>query len=351
MPKVKNNSLDVMVVEGYIDGVNGTTIQLTRAKNIGPADSSYQKYVTDASVTVENEQGAKFPLSNYGNGTYNGNYNFDPSVKYRIHIVTADDKEYVSAFVIYKASPAIDSISYKYEEKGARFSVSTHDNTGQSKYYRWKYEETWKFHSLYISAYKYDPYTNKVVDNDKEIYDCWQSSASNEILINNSANLNQDVIREMPLVLIPNGSFKLSDVYSIKVTQFAMDSVGYNYYRQLKKNTEETGGIFDPQPGNLRGNIRNINDTSEIVVGYIGAGNSYEIRQFFKIPWNFKWDCSPMITVPNLPDSLAYYFGGGDYWPVNPEYNGPALTGWTSAPSLCTDCTRRGTNIKPPFWP
>ena len=153
-------------------------------------------------------------------------------------------------------------------------------------------------------------------------------------------------MKDIPLAFIATGSEKLSYIYSLKVKQFVMDSVGYAFFRLLKKNTEETGSIFDPQPGNLKGNIVNLNDPLEMVVGYIGAGNSSEKREFFSIPWNYQPNCSEMILVPNIKDSLDYYFSEGEYWPV-----GKDVGGWISSLGRCVDCRTRGTNIKPDFWP
>ena len=347
MPELRNVKTNILVVEGYIDGSNGTNILLSKVASLGETDTSFQKYVSDATINIEDDKGNKFPLSNVGNGSYSANYNLNSSNKYRLMILTADQQKYLSDFVAYKSSPPIN-ISYKIESGGARFYVSTRDYSNQSKFYRWKFTETWQFHTYYKSEFKYDPDQKKVIPNPEQNYYCWQSDYSKEILIHATSNLDQDVINNMPINFITNGSFKLSDIYSINVKQYVMDSLGYNYYQQLKKNTEETGSIFDPQPGKLKGNIRNTTDSSEIVVGYIGAGSSYQLRQFFQIPWNFREDCSETIVVPNNKDSLQLYFGDSGFWPL---YRDDKTQGWKASNRICADCLIRGTNYKPSFWP
>jgi hypothetical protein len=348
MPKLKNVKSDILVVEGYIDGANGTNVSLSKVAPFGDTDTSFQKYVADATIIIEDDRGTKFPLSNNGNGNYSAGYSLSTNNNYRLVILTQNQKKYVSDFVVYKRSPAINSVSYKLEEGGARFYVSTRDNNNQSKYYRWKFEETWRFHSFYNSNLKYDRAKKQVVNNPEQNYYCWQSDYSKEILIHSTANLSQDVLQDMPINFIPTGSIKLSDIYSINVRQFVMDSLGYNYYRQLKKNTEETGSIFDPQPGNLRGNIKNINDSSEIVIGYIGAGSSYQVRKYFQIPWNYKEDCADRVLVLNVPDSIHYYYETLNYWPISHDTN---IDAWVSSQRICADCTIRGSNFKPSYWP
>lgn len=342
LPLIKELDKDILVVEGYIDGANETIISLSKVNGMG--QSSSNNYITGATVHIEDDTGNMYPLHYSSKGDYKGKYSLNPLVKYRVKFQT-NQKEYASQFVQYKVSPPIDSITYKIEPEGARFMVNTHDNTGQSKYYRWQYEETWQFRSYYRTDFRFDAELENVVDLKVPIYDCWQSDQYGEILLNSSANLGEDVMRDIPLAFIRNGSEKLSYIYSIEVKQYAMDSVGYAFYRLLKRNTEETGSIFDPQPGNLKGNVVNLNDPLEMVVGYIGAGRPSVRRQFFTIPWNFDLGCRELVTVPKIKGSMIYYFLGG-YWPVSENTDE-----WIGATNNCVDCRTRGTNIKPDFWP
>lgn len=351
VPHIKDLDKEILVVEGYIDGANETNIYISRVRSMGKFDTSFQKFVTNAVVYIEDDRGGQYRLQNRGDGSYAGNYRLNPTARYRLYIQTAGNKQYVSAFVDFKESPVIDSISYRIESQGARFFVSTHDNSNRSKFYRWKYEETWEFHSYYPTEFEYDRELRRVVDLRDSIYSCWQFENSTKILVNSTVNQSRDVMENVPLLLIPNGSQKLSYKYSLKVRQFVMDSLGYDYYRQLKTNTEETGSIFDPQPGNLKGNIQNMNDPDEIVVGYIGAGNSAERREFFTIPWNYRnTQCSETITVPGNRDSMDFYFKLLNYWPILESMDGP-VTNWLAAPASCVDCRTAGTNVKPAYWP
>ena len=197
-----------------------------------------------------------------------------------------------------------------------------------------------------MTEFQYDIGNGMVVDLKDSIYNCWQSDASTEILLNNTADLGEDVMKDIPMSFVPNGSEKLSYIYSINVKQYVMDSVGYAFFRLLKRNTEETGSIFDPQPGNLKGNLVNLNDPNEMVVGYIGAGSSTEKREYFTIPWNYRQNCSDVILVPKDRISMDSFFITMGYWPISED-----IGIWISAPKICVDCRIRGTNIKPDFWP
>jgi hypothetical protein len=123
----------------------------------------------------------------------------------------------------------------------------------------------------------------------------------------------------------------------------------------MKSNTEKVGSIFDPQPNQTPGNIHCTTDSSETVVGYIGAGNTIEKRVFINnnlMPagWNILPFC-PVQIIPDNSDSLTYYFGGGGLTPIANAVTVSGGLGFSASSALCVDCTLGGTNIKPAFWP
>ena len=215
----------------------------------------------------------------------------------------------------FKSSPLIDTIGWKFKDGGVQTYLNTHDANNTTLYYRWEYNETWEFHSFYDSYIKYDAATNSVIPRTEQVYVCWHSNNSTNILLGSSAKLSSDVINEMPLTYIEQHSKKLSVLYSLWVKQYALDLKSYNFWQAMKNNTEKVGSIFDPQPNQTPGNIHCATDSTETVIGYIGAGNTIQKRVFIKnslmpLTWNIFPFC-PTKTVPDNPDSLAYYFGAG----------------------------------------
>ncbi|MEO6288306.1 MAG: DUF4249 family protein [Ginsengibacter sp.] len=160
---------------------------------------------------------------------------------------------------------------------------------------------------------------------------------------------------QIPLTYIEPHDFRLSVLYTILVRQYAFDINGYNYLLALRNNTEKVGSIFDPQPNQTVGNIHCISNPSETVVGYVGAGNSIEQRIFIRndeLPpgWNKTPNC-PTKDVLNDPDSLKFYFGSGGFAPISAIEVLGAPVAYPGSFIECVDCTLRGTNIKPAFWP
>jgi Domain of unknown function (DUF4249) len=354
-PPLKATDTDALIVEGYIDGAAPVTFRLSRSRILSPGDTSSRRYELGAQVSIEDDHQNTYPLTETGNGFYGDTtvLNLDASHQYRIHIFTSGGREYLSDLVSFKQSPAIDTIAWKLKDDGVQTFLNTHDPKNSTIYYRWEYSETWEIHAEYISILRYVPDSNTVVPRSDRVFACWRSDNSTNIYLGSSAKLASDVINEMPLAYIAPHDKKLSVLYSIWVKQYALDLNGYNYWLAIRNNTERVGSIFDPQPNETTGNVHCVTDPAEKVVGYIGAGNSYEKRTFINnrsLPttWNPTPDC-PLRVVPNNPDSIKYYFGG-QYDPIVSIQLAFGLS-YSASYKDCVDCTLSGTNIKPSFWP
>ena len=356
-PPLKSTQTNFLVVEGFIDGAATTKIKLSRTRILYAGDTANRHNEINANVLIEDDHQNIYSLADAGDGIYSNadTLNLNPAYQYRLHIFTSNGKEYFSDFVSYKPAPLIDTIGWKLKNNGVQIYVNTHDPNEATRYYRWEFSETWEFHSAYPTTLKYDVDNNAVIPRTDQVHICWRSDNFHSVLLGSSAKLSNDVIDQAPLVYIEPHNQKLSVLYSILVKQYALDVNGYNFWVAMKSNTEQVGSIFDPQPNQTNGNIHCTTDTSEKVVGYIGAGNTVEKRVFINnnlMPagWNFPEDCL-IITVPANQDSLIYYFRDGGFSPISETRSQTGQIGYVSSFVQCVECTLNGTNIKPAFWP
>ena len=344
-----------LVVDGIIVSGNDTTvINLSRAQPI--SDSIYYFMPipeTGASVSLTGTGGDSYVLPETSPGRYAISQLFlNNAESYRLKIMTTDGKQYLSDSIPIIQTPPIDSVSWVEQNDGVHIYVNTHDPRNNTRYYRWKYTQTWQYQATYGSEYYYQ--NGEVIprDTNQYVFNCWQTNQSTSLLIGSSADLTQDLISLQPLVVIPQGSQALSLKYSIQVEQFALSSASYSYWQLLLQNTEQQGSLFDPLPSQLPGNIHNISNPAEPVLGFVGASTLQSERIFINNSQLPTWGYIPLrgcalYLVP--PDSFAFYFGIG-YVPVTP--NPPPVGGYYSAFSECVDCTLQGgTNVRPSFWP
>jgi len=352
-PPLKNPGYNYLVVEGNIVVGDSTFIRLSRT--IAVSDTSRRQLETNAAVTVESEDGESYNLQNRFDGVYYSPLLPITSTKeYRLHIFTADGKEYASDYVPVKLTPPIDSISWKLDPgKGVTIYANTHDPTNTSQYYRWEYVETWEHRPKYLSELIWDRTVQYLRGRtpEEQIYRCWNTDTSGEILLASTTGLAADVVHEKPLIQIPYASEKIDKVYSILVKQYTLTKGGYEFWTNLKNNTEQLGGIFDPQPFADYGNIHCISNLAEPVLGYITACSTAEQRIYVywtDVTWPYSFPTCGDTTV--TPDHVAEIFSGFDYLPLHYVLSPPG--GVFGVLNECADCRLHGgTTVKPPYMP
>lgn len=355
-PPVSNNTnYNYLVVEGnIIAGDDSTFVHLTRTVPI--SDTGVIQPELNASITVESENGNTYPLMEKGNGFYFAPpLNISTGENYRLHIVTSNGKEYASDYVPVKITPPIDSISWKLDQNtGVIIYATAHDATGNTRYYRWDYVETWERRSQDSSVLIYDASLHNVRYRvpSEQIYRCWNTDTSSEILIANTAGLSEDVMYEKPLRSIPYGSVKISWIYSIDVKQYALTGEAYEYWENLKKNTEEQGGIFGPQPFADYGNIHCLTDASEPVLGYVSANSVSQKRIYIswrQVQWyNSYRECEDTTVTKDMIETV---YSVPIFLPVTYVFQPPGAVFGRSAE--CVDCrlSGGGTTVRPPYMP
>jgi hypothetical protein len=371
-PPVELSNPSFLVVEGYINGNGSTRIKLSRTASL--SDTVVLRPELNAQVKIEGTSGSVYTLSDIGNG---GSYealttSLHANEQYRIYIQTADNKEYVSEYVVYKATPTIDELAWEKRSNGVQVLLTTHDPRNQTRYYRWEFEETWELRSTYIPTHEWSETLHRIIPRDPtiNIYNCWKTVPSKNILVGSSAKLLDDVITNYPLAFVPDTSWKLNIRYSILAKQYALTKEAYQYWEQLAKNTEQLGSIFDAQPFDLKGNISCLSDPKEPVIGFISAGTIEEKRIFIdhqEVPEWGTWgtlqeNCAQgviEIDHDRFKDTLSSTFAGGKMAVIEQiEFSvvetAPNLfdttAKYTYAFKECVDCRTRGTNIKPSFW-
>ena len=361
-PKVINSPRSYLVVEGTINTNDTTTIKLSRTVNL---TSTTTINPVAANVTVECDNGSNYGLYEAAPGVYKlVGATLDDTRKFRLRISTADDgKEYLSDYEQAKSAPPIDSIGFNLTSKGIQIYANTHDPKTNTHYYRFSYQETWQFHSMYTSNYISNG-TEVVARNIDQMIDyCFASNASTSIVLGSSAKLKQDVIFQAPVTTIDATSEKIELKYSILLREYALTADAYKFWETLKKNTEQLGSIFDAEPTTLAGNIHNTHDATDIVVGFISAGavskkrvfiTSEQLPSFYKT--TYPYDCGLDSTFFDDPHShlntVLVKILSGEEIPVNAIFgrNSPRPIGYTASDIFCVDCTLRGTKTQPDFW-
>ena len=350
-PPAITDVVDVLVVDGFMNASDSiASVHLSKATALSESGAGAPE--TNAVVTIEDDLGNSVVLIENADGSYSlSKTPFVFSRNYRLAITTRDNRNYYSDFIELQRTPAIDSVNWKssIQQRGVNVYVNTHDDQNSTQYYQWTFEETWEYTSNYPSAFRIQD--GVVLLLEESLYHCWSSQPSTEILVASSAQLSADVIKEFRLITIPIPSQKISYKYSMLVKQRALSKEAYDFYSKLKKTTESLGGLFDPMPSQVLGNIHSENP-DEPVLGYFSGGEIAEKRFFLRFT-DLPRDLSelPRFNCPIDTVTVAEVPMTGNILLIN-SYGSPGIVGYTTSPNRnCMDCRDEGGSLtKPDFW-
>ncbi len=347
---------NMIVIEGNIFQNDTTKVIVSRSRAINKENKV--DYISKAIVWVESEGGDKyFAKEEKKSGIIKYLINtigIDPSLKYKL-VVTTGGKNYESDLVIIRDTPDIDSIGYSInvDSTSLFFYVNTHDAQNKTGYYMWSFKEDWEIISNHLSLYEYDPASRLVheINMEQNRYFCWLNDVSKSILIATTSHLSEDRVYRKPLINISSTDSRLNYLYSMELTQIAIGQDAYQYWENVRKNSDEIGGIFAPQPSEMAGNLKCATNPSEKVIGFISGAVIAKKRVFFRSSdigiYNDNKECVTHNVGPDNPMPLDSLYDAGfdiiNYLGVMGE------SVWVT--QRCVDCRVYGTKKKPSFWP
>ncbi len=373
----------LLVVEGVM--TDDTVPYVVRLSHNIQNEDSIPERISDATVAISDETGSITYLENCGDGIYKTDpEEFTGTIgkTYSLHIVTSDDKEYISAPSEMLPVPGIEDIYYEKDTEfsndqteildGIRLYIDTEQGSGEHQYLRWEYEETWKFGLADYKRYYYG--ADSVI---RPIYDpkefCFKTIRSTEILHGALVPGQSGFINRLPVCFIaPSESDRLTIQYSILVKQYSLSKEAYEFWNNLKQVSETGGSIFDKQPFLITSNITNVNDPDEKVLGYFQVSAVKQERKTIipaelvelHLPW-YRSDCVRFVVspedypppTPTLPMMTFYelyqmFTGSGEFTFVEPIYNEitQELEKLVFVPTPCSDCELTGFYQKPDWW-
>lgn len=377
-PKL-NGYETLLVVDGLITDENTSyTVKLS-----GTIQEQYESpfMVSDATLFISDDQGNNSSLVNMGDGVYKtDSIEFKGTVgrTYILHVLTNEGNEYESEPVLMQSVPDIESVYFEKDKElisngtesldGIRIFIDSKEGDN-NKYYRWSFEETWKF--KVPSPKRYNYINEDVIVPVTIVKDyCWENRKSDEILIHTVYSGQAKRIEKEPIVFIATDkSNRLLLQYSILVKQYSISKNEYDFWDNMKKVNENTGDIFATQPFTIKSNIHNINDSNEEVLGYFQvsavkqkrknisfneiAGLNlpyyhYPCERIEMAPKDYPW--SP-LSLPLTWDDIYVMFASS-YSFVEPKYIPGTfkLDKLVFASPECADCELTGTQIIPAFW-
>ena len=354
-PEIVEHNPTYLVVNGILNLDGPTEISLTYSTNISSTEPPPR--VSEALVEIQDSENQTYGLNETAEGIYTAGADLvpDTQLQYRLHIVTAG-KEYLSDFVEVKQTPPIDSVNFQGSEDGVDINISTHDPTGQSKYYKWNFTETWEYNARFLSTYRMVEGVLMPKHRDEYAFTCYKTVPNDGVLIESTVRLREDRVSNFTLTTIPPASDKVSRKYSVIIQQYVLTEEAYQYMELLRNNTEQIGGLFDPLPSQIQGNIYCISDPDDKAIGFFVATSIEEKRIFIKredLPDSYPvFPSRACIADTTIFQPLVIYGSlESIIFPLFSTGTPPVASGFVSSSTDCTDCRFFGGILtKPDFW-
>ena len=350
---------NLLVVDGMItDGPGPFVVNLSLSSNL---NWPHHEPLSNCSVSILDNTGAVIDLTEQEEGVYRSAGNGEegiPGRSYSLRVVTATGKEYGSGFQELPLPSAIDSVypqpetrshpEYPHDLAGFQFYVDTRTDDEEA-YYLWRLEQTYQYTSDFFIHFMYDHGIQPFAPIDS-LFTCWITEKINRIFVFGTTGLSSAALEKYPLNYVSTETRALSIRYSLLVEQFTLGKESYEFWNEVYKQNSGETTLFTQQLYQIRGNVRNISDGGEPVLGYFMVAGKDTRRIFLSRPDDLPF-YYPVCEITEADYDAYKYIRWTDRrtWPLY-VYRDPdgsrALTHQD-----CVDCRRKGgTTMKPDFW-
>jgi hypothetical protein len=295
-----------------------------------------------------------------------GTYSTDSAVagivgrSYHLEVISAGGKIYQSEPQILLPPVGIDTVYHEivtrqeagldYDLYGYEFYVDTKPASEEDHYFKWDLEATYHYQSSYTIRWYFDGILHWFHGPDS-LYNCWKSYKVGSIFVAGTHTLSEPVIKKFPFHFVSTENRELSVRYSLFVKQQSISRNSFEYWEEVGKQNGGDPALYTTQPHFIRGNVSNVSDPGELVVGYFMVSSVDNRRIFVDRPPHWV----PMrYTECTLTEADFERYGQmGMMDPVlYPLYAIETPGGRRALPHQdCVDCRRKGGTIsKPGFW-
>ena len=353
-----------LVIDGLITDEPGPyTIKLSLSSSVNEPELIA---LGGCSVSIMDNHGNEEFLTEEEVGVYRTAINGiqgKPGRKYKVLIITEEGKQYASAFEQLNVSTQIESVYPKieyqenpeglYHIEGLRFYLDTYLAEQDTNYYLWRLESTFKFNANHFVRYIFDGTIEFFTPIDS-LYTCYRTASVKQIYAYSTVDLNEPKINAFPLNYVTTLSKELSLRYSLHVKQMSITASAYTFWKSLEELNSESGSLYTKQPYQVRGNVINVEDENEPVLGYFIVAGISEKRIYVDRPkeldFYYRQECT-LFTE----DIMTLLWAKYPHWPV---LLAGKITWYGHVPALvpnegCIDCREEyggATLTKPEFW-
>ncbi len=244
--------------------------------------------MVDATVTLRDDRGRSETYRELGGGIYQLEGNLLQAVtglQYTLEIVLEDGTTYRTAsqsmppavgadstYINLRQEQIINDQGNVLEETAIDLLVDTPVLTGEAQVWlRWTFDQTYSFVSLPCNPFNQTPV-------------CYFTHPPEDPIISlaTNADLSADRLTGIQVGRIRNIN-RLNEEYTegrhcFSVYQHSITEEAFTYWSDLDEVVNQSGSIFDAVPAEVRGNVFNVDDPEESVLGFFELAQIDTVR-------------------------------------------------------------------------
>lgn len=274
-----------IVIDGFVtDSLVDFQLKIAESSVIGVGNDNILDPVSGATVQLLDTDGGVYPYTELADepGTYEI-YTFKAlrGKSYFIDIILSDGRHYQSIPQTLRSQSSIENISYEVGEETFRnnageliteniISAKIATNFSEAEvppFLRWRVSGQYQVQENYPMAL-----------NPRRCY-VGVNLDLNDIRILDASQINGGALFEQVIAQTPY-DFRFGEQFCFHVSQFSISEEEFNYWNNIKEVIDIDGSLFDPPPGTVIGNIRNVDDPNDVAVGYFSVASVFFKRYF-----------------------------------------------------------------------
>ncbi len=273
-----------LVIDGFVtDSLGDFRLKLSQSSIIGIGNDNILDPVPGATIQLLTNDGEAHPYEESTElpGTYElFSFKALRGKEYFIDIVLPDGKHYQSTPEKLRSTSSIDEISYDVNEETYRNNageliteniisakIATSFSSEDPPFLRWRVTGQYQVQENYPMAL--NP-LRCYVDVNLDI---------NDIRIFDASKVNGDRLLEQTIAETVY-DFRFGEQFCFHISQFSISEAEYNYWANIQEIIDIDGSLFDPPPGTVIGNIRNVDNPEDVAVGYFSVASVFFKRYF-----------------------------------------------------------------------
>ena len=276
-----------LVVEGYVTTEPGPhEIIVSRSAKYGSVFEGFNRRETLATVRIRNSKGEQVFLEEIDPGSYFTPEGWKAEVgeSYTLLISTRTGARYNSIPEEVLPAPELESLEVRYKEQasasdvlfeyGAEVYATFNDPPEEQNFYLWRNRGIYKLVSFPQNFVTVNFFGTETPAPKDCCSDCWVTEYDGDPTLRLFKDFNFDGLSNTELVaFIKDDGYKYKEKYRISVDQLAISRSTYEFFNLINEQLSITGGIFDPPPSEIKGNILNLDEPDVEALGYFFAAD------------------------------------------------------------------------------